>query len=72
MWLDGVHASTSIATTVFEPADDGAHPGTHLTFTEQGVHLDGVHGPGPAAAAGRESGTADLLDAIGKLLTAVG
>jgi uncharacterized protein YndB with AHSA1/START domain len=67
MWLDGVHASTSISTIVIEPAPDGA--GTRLTFTEQGVHLDGVHGPGPAAAAGRESGTAGLLDAIGKLLT---
>lgn len=65
MWLDGVHASTSIATIVFEPAGDGA---TQLTFTEQGVHLDGVHGPGPDAAAGREAGTAGLLEAIGKLL----
>ena len=70
MWLDGVHASTSIATIVFEPTGDGA--GTQLTFTEQGVHLDGVHGPGPAAAAGREAGTAGLLDAIGKLLTDAG
>ena len=41
MWLDGVHASTSITTIVFEPTDDGAGPGTQLTFTEQGVHLDG-------------------------------
>ncbi len=72
MWLDGVHASTSIATIVFEPADGGAGPATRLTFTEQGVHLDGVHGPGPDAAAGRKSGTSDLLDAIGKLLTANG
>ena len=72
MWLDGAHASTSITTIVFEPTDDSKVPGTRLTFTEQGVHLDGVHGPGPAAAAGRESGTADLLDAIGKLLAAVG
>lgn len=67
MWLDGVHASTSITTIVFEPVDDGG-AGTRLTFTEQGVHLDGVHGPGPQAAAGREAGTSDLLDAIGKLL----
>lgn len=64
MWLDGVHASTSITTIVFEPIGGG----TRLTFTEQGVHLDGVHGPGPEAAAGRETGTADLLDAIGDLL----
>ncbi len=67
MWLDGAHASTSIATIVFAPTDDA---GTRLTFTEQGVHLDGVHGPGPDAAAGRESGTAGLLDAIGTLLAA--
>jgi hypothetical protein len=70
MWLDGVHASTSITTIVFEPSRDKGHPGTRLTFTEQGVHLDGVHGPGPQAAAGREAGTAGLLDAIGALLGA--
>lgn len=64
MWLDGTHASTSITTIVFEAAEDG----THLTFTEQGVHLDGVHGPGPEAAAGREQGTGELLDKIGALL----
>ncbi len=66
MWLDGVHASTSITTIVFESVPAG----TRLTFTEQGVHLDGVHGPGPAAAAGREEGTASLLDAVGALLGA--
>ena len=66
MWLDDAHASTSITTIVLEPVEKG----TRLTFTEQGVHLDGVHGPGPAAAAGREEGTAGLLDAIGKLFTA--
>lgn len=66
MWLDGAHASTSITTITLEPEGDG----THLTFTEQGVHLDGVHGPGPQAAAGREKGTDGLLDAIGRVLTA--
>jgi uncharacterized protein YndB with AHSA1/START domain len=60
MWSDGAHASTSITTIVLEPTDTG----THLTFTEQGVHLDGVHGPGPEAAAGREHGTGLLLDKI--------
>jgi uncharacterized protein YndB with AHSA1/START domain len=60
MWSDGVHASTSITTVVLEATDAG----THLTFTEQGVHLDGVHGPGPEAAAGREHGTGWLLDRI--------
>jgi uncharacterized protein YndB with AHSA1/START domain len=47
MWLDGVHASTSITTIVLEPSEDGDSSGTRLTFTEQGVHLDGVHSPGP-------------------------
>lgn len=60
MWDDGVHASTSITTVVLEATDSG----THLTFTEQGVHLDGVHGPGAEAAAGREHGTGWLLDRI--------
>lgn len=68
MWLDGAHASTSVTTIVFEPTAGG----TRLTFTEQGVYLDGVHGPGPEAAAGRESGTAGLLDALGKALAGVG
>jgi len=68
MWLDGVHASTSITTIVLEPSVDGDSSGTRLTFTEQGVHLDGVHGPGPQAATGRKEGTAGLLDAIGALL----
>ena len=64
MWVDGVHASTSIATVVLEPTDHG----THLTFTEQGVHLDDVHGPGAEAAAGREHGTGWLLDRIRPLV----
>jgi hypothetical protein len=68
MWLDGVHASTSITTIVLEPSEDGDSSGTRLTFTEQGVHLDGVHGQGPQAATGRKEGTAGLLDAIGALL----
>lgn len=71
MWLDGAHASTSITTIVFEPDNDEASSGTRLTFTEQGVHLDGVHGPGANAAAGREAGTDGLLDALGKLLADV-
>jgi hypothetical protein len=57
MWLDGVHASTCITTIVLEPSEDGDSSGTRLTFTEQGVHLDGVHGPGPQAATGRKEGT---------------
>jgi uncharacterized protein YndB with AHSA1/START domain len=70
MWLDGVHASTSITTIVLEPYGDTDDAGTRMTFTEQGVHLDGVHGPGPQAAAGREKGTAGLLETIGALLVA--
>ncbi|MCD9199771.1 SRPBCC domain-containing protein [Aeromicrobium wangtongii] len=68
MWADGVHASTSISTIVLEPTDTG----THLTITEQGVYLDGVHGPGAEAAAGREQGTSDLLDKIAPLVEAAG
>jgi len=64
MWLDDRHASTSITTILFEPIDAG----TRLTFTEQGVHLDGVHGPGPEAAAGREEGTRGLLENIARVL----
>lgn len=64
MWLGGSHASTSITTVTFEPAGTG----TLLTFTEQGVHLDGVHGPGPEAAAGREHGSGWLLGRIAEIL----
>lgn len=65
MWLADAHASTSLVTIVFEPTDAG----TRLIYTEQGVHLDGVHGPGPDAAAGREEGTAGLLDQLGVALS---
>ncbi len=60
MWRDDLHASTSVSTFEFAAEGDG----TRLTCTEQGVHLDGVHGPGPEAAAGREHGTSLLLEAI--------
>ncbi|GAA1723638.1 SRPBCC domain-containing protein [Brachybacterium phenoliresistens] len=70
MWLDDAHASTSLSTVVLEAVDTAEGPATRLTYTEQGVHLDGVHGPGPEAAAGREEGTAGLLDALGATLTA--
>lgn len=66
MWLDDRHASTSITTVEF--AADGDR--TQLTFTEQGVHLDGVQGPGPDAAAGREHGTRELLEGIETALAA--
>ena len=59
MWIGDAHISTSITTIVLEPADEG----TLLTFTEQGVHLDG-HDTGEQ----REQGTAGLLDAMGATL----
>ena len=37
---------------------------TRLTYTEQGVHFDGLDSP-----EGREEGTAGLLDALGAYLT---
>ncbi|MFT4036049.1 MAG: SRPBCC domain-containing protein [Patulibacter sp.] len=64
MWLNDAHASTSLTTITLEPGDDG----TRLTYTEQAVHLDGIHGPGPDAAAGREHGTAQMLDSIATIL----
>lgn len=69
MWLDDAHASTSLTTIALQAVDTPEGPATRLTFTEQGVHLDGVHGPGPEAAAGREMGTDGLLDALGTVLT---
>ena len=61
MWLDDDHISTSVTTITLQPADGG----TLLTFTEQGVHLDGH-----ATAEGREEGTGQLLDALGRSLAA--
>ncbi|MEZ0447874.1 SRPBCC domain-containing protein [Cellulomonas sp. ICMP 17802] len=59
MWLDDAHISTSISTITLEDAPDG----THVTWTEQGVHLDG-HDTG----AEREHGTGELMDALGASL----
>ena len=61
MWIGDAHISTSITTIVFERFDGG----TRLTYTEQGVHLDG-HDTGMQ----REQGTAGLLDAMGATLEA--
>ncbi|MFS0705408.1 SRPBCC family protein [Cellulomonas sp. 179-A 9B4 NHS] len=55
MWLDGAHISTSLAT--YELEADGE--GTHLRYTEHGVHLDGLD-----SAAQREEGTRGLFDAL--------
>jgi uncharacterized protein YndB with AHSA1/START domain len=63
MWVDGRHMSTSLTTIALEPNADR----TRLTYTEQGVHLDGLDSP-----AGREEGTAGLLDKLGGYLDAQG
>jgi uncharacterized protein YndB with AHSA1/START domain len=60
MWVDERHISTSLTTIVLEP--DGES--TKLTYTEQGVHLDGLD-----SVEGREDGTCGLLDNLGAYLT---
>lgn len=60
MWAGDDHMSTSLTTIVLEPVADG----TRLTYTEQGVHLDGIDSP-----EGRETGTRGLLDTLGEFLT---
>ncbi|HTA15988.1 MAG TPA: SRPBCC family protein [Solirubrobacteraceae bacterium] len=52
--------SVSLATVVLEPHGSG----TKLTFTEQGVFLDGHDTP-----AAREHGTGELLDSLGEKLS---
>lgn len=59
MALDGVRISVSLATVALMPEGKG----TRLVYTEQGVHLDGYDTP-----EGREHGTRELLDALGKEL----
>ncbi len=59
MWVEERHLSTSLTTIVLEP--DGDH--TRLTYTEQGVHYDGLDSP-----EGREEGTKGLLDQLGACL----
>jgi len=60
MWVDDRHISTSLTTIALEPEPKG----TRLTYTEQGVHFDGLDSP-----EGREEGTAGLLDALSAYLT---
>jgi hypothetical protein len=60
MLVDDRHMSTSLTTIVVEPDADG----TRLTYTEQGVHLDGLD-----SVEGREEGTGELLDNLGSFLT---
>jgi uncharacterized protein YndB with AHSA1/START domain len=60
MYRDNARISVSVATIELAAAGGG----TKLTFTEQGVFLDGLDD-----AAEREHGTRELLDALGAALT---
>ena len=60
LWVDAQHLSTSLVTIVVEPDSDG----TLLTYTEQGVHFDGLD-----SVAGREEGTRGILDNLGSYLS---
>jgi uncharacterized protein YndB with AHSA1/START domain len=60
MWVDGRHLSTSLTTIALDDEGDG----THLTYTEQAVHFDGLD-----SVEGREEGTKGLLDLLGAHLT---
>lgn len=59
MHADDTLISVSVTTVEFSPAPSG----TTLTFTEQGVFLDGAD-----TSATREKGTGELLDALGAAL----
>ena len=61
MWVDGRHMSTSLTTIALEPDGDR----TRLTYTEQGVHFDGLD-----SVEGREEGSQGLLDQLGSYLAA--
>ena len=59
MWVEDKHLSTSLTTIALELDGDG----TLLTYTEQGVHFDGLD-----SVEGREEGTRGLLDLLGSYL----
>ena len=61
MWIDGRHLSTSVTTIALERDGDQ----TRLTYTEQGVHFDGLD-----SVEGREEGSQGLLDQLGSYLAA--
>ena len=59
MWVDGEHLSTSLTTTELEAVDGG----TRVTFTEQGVYLDGKED-----GSGREEGFRGILETLAAYL----
>jgi uncharacterized protein YndB with AHSA1/START domain len=59
MYRNGDRISVSVSTVELAPAEGG----TALTYTEQGVYLDGHDGPGP-----REHGTRIALERITEAL----
>jgi uncharacterized protein YndB with AHSA1/START domain len=59
MWVDGRHLSTSLTTIALEPDGDQ----TRLTYTEQGVHFDGLD-----SVEGRQEGSRGLLELLGSSL----
>jgi uncharacterized protein YndB with AHSA1/START domain len=59
MYRDGERISVSVSTVELRAAEGG----TALTYTEQGVYLDGHDGPGP-----REHGTRIGLERLGETL----
>jgi uncharacterized protein YndB with AHSA1/START domain len=62
MYADGVRISVSVATVTFGEARDS----TTLTWTEQGVYLDGFDGEDAPLL--RKGGTGEMLDGLGKYL----
>jgi uncharacterized protein YndB with AHSA1/START domain len=62
MYADGVRISVSVTTIEF--ADSGE--GTTLTWTEQGVYLDGIDGEDAPRL--RQEGTTEILDGLAKYL----
>jgi uncharacterized protein YndB with AHSA1/START domain len=62
MWVDDRHLSTSLTTIAVAPDEVG----TRLTYTEQGVHFDGLD-----SVEGREEGTRSLLDSLGSFLMSI-
>ena len=62
MYADGARISVSVATIEFGKTDDG----TTLTWTEQGVFLDGFDGPDASSL--RQGGTEAMLEGLAKYL----